>query len=141
METKLFVATKAIIRNKEGKILILRERASVDSTQTGIYTIPGGRIHPDESYRDGLMREVWEECGLVIETREIVAIGEWWPTPRGESWHVVALFFACDTHEEPVVVLSEEHDMFAWIDPVEYKKSGLVETEHHVIEKYLQYKK
>ncbi len=136
---KLFVATKGIIANSEGKILLLQEKASPDGTHAGKCTLPGGRIHEDESYRDGLVREVQEECGLEVTIGDIIAVGEWWPQPRGEEWHVVALFFACTLFGDNSITLSNEHDAYEWIDPTQYRETGLLETEHHVIEKYLEH--
>jgi len=47
-------------------------------------------------------------------------VDEWWPEPHGEKWHVVATFFECfaDTEE---VTLSQDHDDYVWIEPLQYK--------------------
>ncbi len=49
------------------------------------------------------------------------------------------LDFECfaDTDE---IKLSEDHDNFLWIDPKEYKKQGVIETNHPAFEDYLSKK-
>lgn len=119
----------------------MREKEISDgnnNTQAGKWTLVGGRIESDESYMDGLMREVYEECGLRINVGRVMAVQEWWPEPRGEQWHVVAIFFTCTVSDENQdVILSDEHDDYQWIDPVEYKEIGLVPNLHPVFEQYL----
>lgn len=75
----------------------------------------GGRIDDDEKFYDGLMREVKEETGLAVEVIEPVYIGEWWPVIREVPNHIVAMFVACRAVTENVV-LSKEHDDYAWVD-------------------------
>lgn len=112
----LFVALKAFIE-RDGKILILRESGSyVDSTQTGKYDVPGGRLQPGEHFQEGLKREVKEETGLDVEFGTPFHMGEWRPTVRGEQWHIVATFVRCQSPTGDVV-LGTDHDAFEWIDP------------------------
>lgn len=45
------IAMKAVIVNKEGKVLVLREAATYgDGTQRGRYHMPGGRIEAGENF-------------------------------------------------------------------------------------------
>ena len=57
---------KAIIKNSEGKILLLR--VNLDQLQVkdkGAYwDIPGGRIHKGSTVEETLKREVEEETGI-----------------------------------------------------------------------------
>ena len=115
-DPKLFVALKAFVE-RDGKILILRESGSyVDSTQTGKYDVPGGRLNPGENFADGLKREVKEETGLDVDFGTPFHMGEWRPSPRGEQWHIVATFVACASPSGEVV-LGGDHDQYEWIDP------------------------
>jgi 8-oxo-dGTP diphosphatase len=54
-----------IIKNKEGKILIARR--NLTKAQGGLWEFPGGKIEPNETKEDAIVREIKEEFGLDIE--------------------------------------------------------------------------
>ena len=112
-EINLRVAGKAVIV-KDGKVLILREALYDGGTNAGKYVLPGGKLNNNELFFDALRREVREETGLEIEIGQPVYIGEWWPVIRDVKNHIVAVFVRCQALSTNVV-LSEEHDAFAWI--------------------------
>jgi 8-oxo-dGTP diphosphatase len=141
MDLKLFVAVKALIE-RDGKVLVLRESAEhPTNTHAGEYDLPGGRIEPGEHLEDALLREVKEETGLDIEIGAPFFADESLPRPvvHGKELQVIKIFFFCklsaDAYE---VTLSDENDEFAWIDPREYKKAGLIENLYPVFETYLK---
>ncbi len=51
------VAAKAIIRNEEGEILLVKERSDA-------WSIPGGGLDHGEGLREAIKREVKEELGV-----------------------------------------------------------------------------
>lgn len=53
-------ATRAVIRDQEGRILFIRRR------DNGLWAMPAGRQEPGESILDCLKREVKEESGLDV---------------------------------------------------------------------------
>jgi len=130
------IACKAVILC-DGKVLILREAKSyTDGTNIGRYHLPGGRIEPGEKYMDGLAREIFEETGLRVHVGKPVFVGEWFPVIRGEQNQIVAIFFACITTNNQVV-LSSEHDDYQWIDPGDYERYDLMDPEGEVFSAYL----
>jgi 8-oxo-dGTP pyrophosphatase MutT (NUDIX family) len=135
---KLFVAAKAFIV-RDDKVLILREAPTKKSgTNIGWYQLPGGRIEPHESFEQGLRRETLEECGLKIQTiGSPIDVHDWWPKVKNEQWHIVGIFVKCNP-ELGEIVLSEEHDEHAWIDPKQHYDWKIVEDEHAVFEAYLK---
>lgn len=136
-DVKLFVATKAFIIHG-GKVLILRESSKYkDGTNVNKYDVVGGRIEPGQKFDDSLVREVREETGLTISIEKPFYVSEWRPTVRGEQWQIVGIFFKC-TASSNLVVLSEDHDDYQWIDPKEYKDSNLIDNLGPVFEAYLQ---
>lgn len=133
----LFVALKAFVE-RDGNILVLRESGSyVDSTQTGKYDVPGGRLNPGENFAEGLKREVKEETGLDVEFGTPFHMGEWRPTVRGEEWHIVATFVRCQSPAGDVV-LGPDHDAFEWIDPAAHETFPLAANLHEAFEAYLR---
>ncbi len=137
MEKKLFVATKAFIKNSEGKILILRESDKYeDGSNKGKYVIPGGRIEFGEKLKYALIREVKEETNLDIEIGKIFHTSEWSPIVRDEQWHIVGLYFKCKSNTDEVK-LSQDHDSFEWINPEDYNNYNLTPTLGEAFEEYL----
>lgn len=112
--TKQFLAAKAILRNPEGKFLILREASYEEGTNTGKWDVPGGRLKIGETMIDGLQREVMEECGLAVRVVRLLDAKETFNIIKGEKVHIVRLYYLCEA-DNSEVVLSEEHDLHEWI--------------------------
>lgn len=110
------VAVKAVIQNKSGKFLIVREGDRWQAI--------GGRLEKGEKLEDGLRRETEEETGITdIEVGKVIHVDEWFAKPEGELKHIVALFFLCKVKSD-TVKLSDEHQDYAWITPDELGKYG-----------------
>lgn len=134
--SKFFLAAKGII-NYEGKILLVRESAKYDvGTQTGKWDVPGGRLDPDESFDQALLREIREETGLSVKIGRPVLVNQVNPVVKGEEWQVVRMFFECLT-DQADVTLGEDHDAYEWIDPEKYADYPIIENLRPVFEAYL----
>jgi 8-oxo-dGTP diphosphatase len=116
------VAVKAVIQNNDGKFLIVREGDRWQAV--------GGRLEKGEKLEDGLHRETKEETGITdLEIGKVIHVDEWFAKPEGELKHIVALFFLCKADPEKVV-LSDEHQEYAWVSPDELESYGdLIEKE------------
>lgn len=62
------VAVRAIILDKEGRILFIRRK---DNKR---WVLPSGSLEIDESIIDALKREVLEETGLIVKDYELISI-------------------------------------------------------------------
>jgi 8-oxo-dGTP pyrophosphatase MutT (NUDIX family) len=110
------VAVKAVIKNQDGKFLIVREGERWQAV--------GGRLEKGEKLEDGLRREASEETGITdLVVGKVIHVDEWFAKPEGELKHIVALFFLCDTNTNDVV-LSDEHQEFSWVTVEELEKYG-----------------
>ena len=126
---KQFIAVKAVIRNEEGKVLMLRESITNPvGTNTGQLDFPGGRLEVGERWDDALRREVKEEAGLDVEIGEPFAVSEWRPIVNGEQWQVVGIFLFCSVIIQKNVRLSLDHTEALWIDPLECINYPLMEN-------------
>jgi len=116
------VTVKAVIRNPEGKFLIMREGSRWQAV--------GGRLEKGERLEEGLRREVLEETGITdLEIGKVIHVDEWFGKPEGKLKHIVALFFICSVKTE-TVTLSDEHQEYAWITADELKDyETLIEKE------------
>jgi 8-oxo-dGTP diphosphatase len=77
--TKNYIAGVGAIVIKNNRLLVIKDRFSIG------YRIPGGQIDKDESIKEALAREVFEETGIEIEFEAIVSIGHFRKGQFGES--------------------------------------------------------
>ncbi|MEY4137173.1 MAG: hypothetical protein RL205_1301, partial [Actinomycetota bacterium] len=74
----------AVIFDTEGRLCLVR-RANEPSK--GTWAFPGGRVEPDETAEDAIIREVMEETGLhVTIERELGPALR--PAPGGGTFHI-----------------------------------------------------
>ncbi len=59
----------AVVRDGEGRVVVVRRG---HAPAAGLWSIPGGRVEPQESLTDAVRREVLEETGLEVEVCEVV---------------------------------------------------------------------
>lgn len=140
-ELILEVAARAIVVNPEGKILILREadeKGYAEGTNSGRYHgAVGGRIKPEETYEQGLRREVEEEVGITdLTVVQTVHADDWWPVIHGVTHHIVGIYSVCKTNTT-AVQLSNEHDQYQWISPSDRGNYDIFAADLHAIEAYI----
>ena len=108
----LQVGVKVLLRNSEGKILILKRSEKKYGKTAGSWDIPGGRIDIGTSLMQNLEREVQEETNLPITSLpKLIAAQD---IIRGEEKHVVRLTYVADTEGEPELDL-EENTEYQWL--------------------------
>lgn len=114
--TKNYIVGVGAIVVNEGQLLVVRDRFS-----TG-YKLPGGHIDKNESIKDALRREVYEETGISVEFESIVNIGHFRNGQFGES----NLYIVCTAKalsKDISINDSSEIVEARWIDPTEFLSS------------------
>jgi 8-oxo-dGTP pyrophosphatase MutT (NUDIX family) len=125
-DEKLFhVGVKGLIKNKEGKILLLRLSKS-HAPKTGVrkerefWDIPGGRIQAGGNIEETLAREIQEETGITdlqdIEHHTSVLSNIELPISETEKVGLVLMVYNVTVPEDSSIELSEENDHFEWVD-------------------------
>src|SRR4051794_1474811 len=100
------VSVAGIVVREDGRILAIQRR------DTGRWEPPGGILELDETFEDGVRREVAEETGVAVEVERLT--GAYKNLTRG----VVALVFRC----RPVAgeaAPTEESERVRWLTPDE----------------------
>lgn len=113
---ELQVGVKVLLKNKEGKYLVMC-RSAEKYPEVGVqWEIPGGRINIETKLLENLQREVMEETGLEIvgEPKLITA-----QDILKQDKHVVRLTYIGQADGE--VKLSDEHSDFKWLSLGEIK--------------------
>lgn len=104
------LSVKAMIKDQEGRFLLLR-RAAVSKSNFGKWEMPGGKVERGESFEEALRREVWEETGLEIVLEHVIGTAEWeLPDKR------IAYIILEGTLQSGSIILSEEHDAYIWVE-------------------------
>lgn len=114
---------------------VLLTRISARGFHAGSWTLPGGGIEHGEAPRDGLVREVREECGIDCEVGEVLEVHDVHfegtaPSGRHEDFHAVHLVFAAevpDDAEPRVTELDGTTDAVAWV-PLADVRAGSIEV-------------
>jgi ADP-ribose pyrophosphatase YjhB (NUDIX family) len=77
---------------KEGKILLVRERADA-----GRWTLPGGWADVNRSPSEAVIAEVHEEAGLAVRATKLAALFDRTRHPHPPlPFHIYKLFFLCE---------------------------------------------
>src|SRR3989344_8931904 len=90
----LQVGVKILLKNKDGKYLLLRRSLKKYPEIQGRWDIVGGRINPGSTLLENLKREVKEETGLTLTgTPRLLAAQD---ILRNNGRHVVRLTYLGD---------------------------------------------
>lgn len=86
--------------------------------QANKWGIVGGKVEPNESSLDGLIREIREELGGQIPGAEFISIEEYYHHKNKFSYHT----FLIKVDEEFVPELNHEHKGYCWVKLEDYPR-------------------
>ncbi len=109
----LQVGVKILLRNKDGKYLMLRRSLEKYPEIKGRWDIVGGRIDPGIKLLENLKREIKEETNLELvgETKLIAAQD----ILRNNGKHVVRLTYVGEASGN-IILDQSENDQYKWYD-------------------------
>lgn len=119
---KTYFVVAAIIRNTEGKILLLKKSMN-DKIYPGKWSFCAGHIKEFEAAEDGVLREIFEETGLHAIIEQPQKISEMIDESKGKKW-VVACFL-CKVLTNGIK-LCHENSEYKWVDIHEIKHFDMV---------------
>jgi len=103
---------RLIVKNDEGKVLILRRANSFHAT--GDWCLPGGKVDYGDTVEASAARELEEETALVSHSLRFLFYQDSLPPEPGEM-HCINLYFECQASGD--LVLNPESSGHAWIGP------------------------
>ena len=115
---ELQVGVKALLKNGDGKYLLLKRSPEKYPEVDDLWDIVGGRIDPGSTLLENLKREIKEETSLELAGNpELIAAQD---ILRVEGQHVIRLTYIADTDGEPT--LDEDHNNYKWLTLEELKE-------------------
>jgi len=106
-------SAKILVFNTKGDVLVLY-RSETHPWSPHAPDLPGGIVNSHESFEDGIVRELQEETGLIVDPDKLEKLYEAEALePHGITMHRV-IFGVHLPDEHPNVVLSWEHEKFEW---------------------------
>jgi 8-oxo-dGTP diphosphatase len=117
--TKNYIVGVGAIVFHNGLLLVVKDRFSVG------YKLPGGHVDKNESIKNALKREVFEETGIDVDFESIVNIGHFRNGQFGES----NLYLVCTAKAKStqiIIVDSTEIVDAKWISPEDFLTSDTV---------------
>lgn len=83
MDAPDFVVAAIVMRDDEGRILVVRKQG------TSRFMLPGGKIEPGEGPDETAVREAREELGVPLDPSRLIHLGEWTAPAANESGRTV----------------------------------------------------
>ena len=116
-----------VIRNEEGKILITQR--NLKKAQGGLWEFPGGKIEPNETREDAIVREIREELEIDIEVEKYLA-EKVFNYPEKDI-NLIAL--ECRKVNGEIKLL--EHEDYKWVTNKELENFKFAPADIFIIEK------
>ena len=69
MSASVIPCVGAVVTDEQGRLLLIKRGHEPGA---GLWSIPGGRIEPGETDAEALVREMFEETGLVVEVGPLI---------------------------------------------------------------------
>ena len=107
----LQVGVKILLKNSDGKFLLLRRSLEKYPEIKGRWDIVGGRIDPGIALKENLIREIDEETGLTLVGEPTLIAAQ--DILRSAGRHVVRLTFVGVARGD-ILLDTSENDMFQW---------------------------
>ena len=112
---KVIFMNMCMVYDKEGNVVALDK---VGKNYSGT-TFPGGHVEPGETFKESVIREIYEETGLMIQNPRLTGIYHWM---TGDIRNVGFLY---KTSEYEGKLISSEEGKVYWISGEQFLKKPL----------------
>ncbi len=106
-----------------GEILLLKRQTN--KREPNKWGIPAGKIEPDETRDEALLREVWEETGWKLKAQDLhYSSGVYVRYPDHDF--IFHMYRSAIQSRSGLILQPKEHQDFGWTSPEESLKMDLV---------------
>ena len=140
MEDTFHLGIKALIKNANGEILLLKINPEALKNFQGepYWDIPGGRVQKGNSVEDTLSREVKEETGInaISDIKRLDMVLSNIRIPMGtDTVGLILAVYECSIPDNSTIQLSNEHIEYGWFDIKAAKQLLSIKYPQEFIEK------
>jgi 8-oxo-dGTP diphosphatase len=107
---RFFVCVKGLVFNDKNQFLLIR-RSKNDCVKPGCWEFSGGRLEFGETAEGALVREIYEETGLIVSCVSVINL---WSCLWNKRSQLIGVNYLCITKDSKVA-LSCEHDKSNWL--------------------------
>lgn len=94
--------------------IVMLKRSEKASFEPGSYSLPGGRVEKNETFKQAVIREAQEELGIEIHEADLEFVHTFY---RKGSSELVAVVFRCTKwHGELINKEPEKHSELRWLN-------------------------
>ncbi len=139
-EDTFHLGVKAVIKNNQGKILVLHANMKIlDKDVADHWDLPGGRLQKGQNLEETLGREVEEEIGikdLIVHQLIDASISKMRIRPE---YGLVLFSFLCSIKDNQQIELTDdEHSEFGWFDTKDAAKLLSTKFSDEFVEKLVR---
>jgi 8-oxo-dGTP diphosphatase len=131
------VSVVAVIRNNEGKYLVLK-RSEREIAYPGMYTFPGGKIEDNDTIEETLIKEAKEEANLDLKPGKILLKDKSFIRPDDQTVKVFS--YLCEVKNSDNIKISDDFTDYKWVTSEELKKISHVGIEDELLQADKLYK-
>lgn len=116
----LLLVVAAALIDAEDRVLVAQRPQG--KQLAGLWEFPGGKLHEGERPEEALARELAEELGIVVETRDLTPVT--FASHAYEAFHLLMPLYACrrwrgepQSHEGQALAWARARDLRAYAMP------------------------
>ena len=125
------VSVVAVIRNNEGKYLVLK-RSDREIAYPGMYTFPGGKVEDNETVEETLIKEIKEEANLDLKPGKILLKDKSFIMPDDQTVKVFS--YLCEVENSDDIKISDDFTDYKWISFEDLKNIPHVGIEDELLQ-------
>lgn len=105
----------ALLMLMQDDSVLMLKRSANSSFEPGAFSLPGGRVEKNESFKQAVIREASEELGITINSEDLEFAHTFYR--RGGQHELVACIFKCTKWQgNPYNKEPEKHDILEWVN-------------------------
>ena len=117
MSRRVVYVSAAILKNEAGNIFIIQRPPH--KKLAGYYEFPGGKIEPDETPEEAMVRELHEEIGITVRKEDLTPLNFFSYTYP--DFHLVMLTYVIHVWQGEIHP-KEDQGHFAWVSVDDFDK-------------------
>ncbi len=125
------VSVVAVIRNQEGKYLVLK-RSEREIAYPGMYTFPGGKVEDNDTVEETLIKEAKEEADLELKPGKILLKDKSFIRPDEQTVKVFS--YLCEVRDVSGLKISDDFTDYKWVTLEDLKSISHVGIEDELIQ-------